>query len=261
MPKDPMVCGVMLTRDRPAMARRAVECFRAQTYQNKRLLILDSSKLTANIGSFDGMAHVWMPEMTKARIGAFRNAANQSALGWCDAMIFAHFDDDDWSHPNRIAEQVALLQSSGKQCVGYRDMLFWNTDQSCVQHARERCSECGEDTISQGEAWLYSNPNTNYALGTSLCYWRWAWEARPFEDRNEGEDKHFILGLDTVGVTSLPIKLETGADLVMRGTDVVPRMIASIHAGNTSSAYGALNLPSWKRVPEWDAHCKGKMKL
>ena len=41
------------------------------------------------------------------------------------ADILVHLDDDDYSHPNRIAEQVVLLQSSGADCVGYREMLFW----------------------------------------------------------------------------------------------------------------------------------------
>src|SRR6266568_2655786 len=42
MPPDPTICAIMLTRDRPAMAARAVESFRRQTYERKRLLVVNS---------------------------------------------------------------------------------------------------------------------------------------------------------------------------------------------------------------------------
>jgi hypothetical protein len=39
---EPTVCCIMLTKDRPALAARAVRCFRQQTYERKRLLIVNS---------------------------------------------------------------------------------------------------------------------------------------------------------------------------------------------------------------------------
>ena len=170
--------------------------------------------------------------------------------------ILIHFDDDDWSHPERISEQVALLESSGADVVGYREMLLW----------RE----------GPGEAWIYSNPDPRYALGTSLCYWRKTWERKPFEATSNGEDTKFITGLNCVGKSSFPGEppetakrrgLPDGSTVMKYDIDE-PRMIARIHAGNTSNQY-AQNLLDisnrvkggpWRRVPEWDAYTRSIME-
>jgi len=176
-----------------------------------------------------------------------RNYAN-SLLTDCD--IVCHWDDDDWSHLNRIAEQVALLQATGADCVGYNEMLFW--DQRPGQ-------QDGIDALSA--AWLYSNPNPRYALGTSLCYWRKAWKARPFPDMQHGEDTEWLKGVRSHAVSTFDLMKPAGAD---------PRMIARIHAGNTSSGYDPAEmsrhnaLPAserqWSRVPAWDKVCREAME-
>jgi glycosyltransferase involved in cell wall biosynthesis len=203
---EPTVCGVLLyTPDRMPMARRIIE-------------------------SWTGPARlVSYPNDGGKTIGALRNEAN--ALARADILV--HFDSDDWSHPNRIAEQVALLQSSGADVVGYREMLFWRDD--------------------GGEAWLYSNKNPGYALGTSLCYWRRTWERKPFPATSYGEDLQFCTGLKVCGVPAFGCSGEAYHD---------PRMIARIHHGNTSTAYKPENMArasEWKRVPEWDQYCRSVM--
>jgi hypothetical protein len=159
-----------------------------------------------------------------------------------------HWDDDDWSHPNRIAEQVALLQATEADCVGYNEMLFW----------RERAPE------RPGESWLYSNQNPRYALGTSLCYWRLAWEARPFQDINHGEDTEWLKGVRCEAVSS-----GKPSSRAIYSADVIS-MIARIHSGNSSSAYNPREMaenagmpPSerqWSRVPAWDKVCREVME-
>ena len=53
---DPKVCAVLLTADRPEYARRAVECFRAQTYQNKRIVVFQEfSRATFEPEIFAGL--------------------------------------------------------------------------------------------------------------------------------------------------------------------------------------------------------------
>lgn len=212
------------------MAARAVRCFNAQTYRQKELLVYCTD-------DHDGYGHVATPWLTfrddrriglvasherqAFSIGALRNAANDQAGSM--AQVIIHWDDDDISHPNRIAEQVALLQSSGADCVGYREMLFWQAIAGQF---------CG--------AWLYRHSHQNYCLGTSLCYWRKAWENCKFPDTSVGEDLAFVQRVKALGVSAI---------------DDEPRMIATIHGGNTSSAYTAANMAKeeWKRAPEWDA--------
>jgi glycosyltransferase involved in cell wall biosynthesis len=237
---NPSVVAILLTADRPEMTRRAVECFRAQTYENKRLIIIDTGQsrndghvYIGRAGQKDRERLLWNPSAGET-IGELRNMAIRQSQRAVDICV--HWDSDDWSHPNRIAEQVALLQSSGADVVGYREMLFWND-------------------VSR-ETWLYSNPDPRYCLGTSLCYWRKTWERKPFEATSQGEDARFCAGLNCVGGL-------TFAGVYANGRCTLePRMIARIHAGNTSTGYTPENMrrAEWRRAPEWDAHCRRIME-
>jgi hypothetical protein len=219
---------MLMLPGREAFQHQAVRCFDSQTYTG-------------------GLRLLTLPADPARTIGAMRNYAN-SLLTDCD--IVCHWDDDDWSHENRIAEEVALLQATGADCVGYNEMLFW--DQRPGQ-------QNGIDALSA--AWLYSNPNPRYALGTSLCYWRRAWEARPFQDINHGEDTEWLKGVWCHAVSTFDLMKPAGAD---------PRMIARIHAGNSSSGYDPAEmarhnvLPAserqWSRVPAWDRVCREVME-
>ncbi len=241
------------------MARRAVECFRSQTYENKKLLIWETGgrRTFGYQWNLPDNEHVTedIPDFT---IGELRNRAN----GWMyasDADIMIHWDDDDWSHPNRIAEQVALLQASGKQVVGYRDMLFWRDGKEFLaQYSKE---DAGIEQLP-GKAWLYSNNDPRYCLGTSLCYWRSTWEHRPFADISRGEDKAWLREVDSLGVSSMLVR-NADSDGVSNvyHDQCKPRMIASIHSGNHVVYEPERHQHNWKRVPEWDQHCRETMAL
>jgi len=139
----------------------------------------------------------------KKPVGAIRNQlVEQTPAG----SVIAHFDHDDWSCPTRLEEQVALLQSSGASIVGYCDMPFYNVQTQRVT--------------------FYRQPNPRYALGTSLMYWRSAWERHPFIEVAGDEDSKFeqAVGFDKVHTQS---------------TLPGPRMVARIHPGNTSPKGGA----------------------
>lgn len=245
---------MMLTMPgREEYAKLATDAWDAQKYPNKWMLTLKCK-----------------PDAT---IGAMRNYA-VSLMSNTDIIV--HWDDDDWSHPNRIAEQVALLQSAGADCVGYNEMLFWR--EPCGAFIQPPASQgnwprCTEREFP-GEAWLYSNPNPRYALGTSLCYWRRAWEARPFPDLQHGEDTEWLKSVyvrseSANGIEFMPDekyrKIGGGG---VHGP--VPRMIARIHSGNSSSAYDPIEMArhnalprserQWSRVPEWDKVCRGAME-
>ena len=241
------------------MARQAVENFRAQTYANKRLLVYDTSAeeiewpedwyesddlclLESNCNSH---------HRTAKTIGYLRNRANL-ASGENDILI--HWDDDDWSHPDRISEQVRFLQSSGAGCVGYQEMLFWRTATEYTHADYEVGIKPHESR--RDEAWLYRHPSDRYALGTSLCYWASAWKQRPFRHIHVGEDKDWINGVDTRGVTSLGRMIGLGEF----DYSAEPRMIARIHSHNTTTLYrngemeknaASIN-PQWKRVVDRD---------
>lgn len=247
------VCAIMLANGREAMVRRAVKSFQSQTYPAKELLIWDTGELnedhdTTGDGSGQVM-HIPAPayRTPNPTIGALRNEAlhffDDDDAGKAPDIII-HWDSDDWSHPNRIAEQVALLESSGKQVVGYKDLLFWDSTPGQF---------CG--------AWLWKNDLA--FCGTSLCYYREAWERVKFTDapRNgqaTSEYEHWKQAHPFLVVSSLVCDIN---DLT-RTTTIKPRMIGAIHGANTMSyERNERNGMTWKRVPDWDKHCREVMAL
>tara|TARA_R110000868_G_scaffold387731_1_gene656388 strand:- start:224 stop:904 length:681 start_codon:yes stop_codon:yes gene_type:complete len=221
-------CVMLMSPGREVFQHQAVACYNSQTYTG-------------------GLRLLTLPADPARTIGAMRNYAN-SLLTDCD--IVCHWDDDDWSHEDRIAEQVALLKATAADCVGYNKMLFW--DQRPGQ-------QDGMDALSA--AWRYGNPNPRYALGTSLCYWRKAWEARPFPDLQHGEDTEWLKRVNCYAISAVPVYVRCPDD---------PPMIARIHSGNSSSAYDRAEmvrhneLPAaerqWVRAWGYDNFCREVME-
>ena len=124
--------------------------------------------------------------------------------------------------------------------MGYDELLFWR----------------GAMAGALGEAWLYRAPHGT-APGTSLCFWRKSWERKPFPDlpriiagKNVGtsEDVEWLKGLNLATMTSF---------CTSRPADG-PRLIATIHRGNTMPYDNLEGSSSWRRVPEWDSYCQEK---
>jgi hypothetical protein len=281
---EPLVVCVMLTRDRHAMAMRAVEAFRAQTYANRRLLIYNTGGPPLN--TFCQHVHERIatrrcnPDgsecgpFERETIGELRNFANQTRLA-TEADILIHWDDDDLSHPNRISEQVALLQSSGKECVGYREVLFWDSRPAVWKLERNDPSGYPAAGGFVNEAWLYSNRDSRYCIGASLCYWRRVWERRPFEalpKNREGltEDNAWLRGVDSLGISSMAelpadLRSEYRQEVATEIKRFQPRLICSIHGANSQpydiEATIARGATEWRRVPEWDGFCRDFMSF
>ena len=202
----------MLTREdeRRASRERAIRAFSSQSYEHRILVTFCSN-----------------PD-DKRTIGELRNAANTKAV-LAGAKIIMHWDDDDWSHHDRVACQVAFLQKTMAAAVGYNEMLFW------------RSLEPG-----YGEAWRYKDVRDSYVLGTSLCYWSDTWTRKPFQALpaargGTGEDSQWIRSMD----------VRASSGIVYQ-----PLLIACIHGGN-SMPYAIEEMTArgdnhWKQTPEWD---------
>ncbi len=265
---DPRVVAVMLTRDRPEMAARAIASFHAQTYENKRLLVLDTTparQVTVSVTARDGdVTAMFAPQMSSYKVGDLRNHANDMAAD-LGADLICHWDSDDWSHPRRIAEQVKLLQETRADAVGYREGVFWDTRERPVQrlvggvpaipiHAGTG-QLCRGMELQIGGAWLYSAPVlSGNAIGASLMYTVAAWRKWPFlPDTSQGEEHRLITECSGEWVSSVSTR---------QGEE--PRMIYGIHGGNTSQAYDLERMrqdDQWTRVPQMDAVCAERMRL
>jgi Glycosyl transferase family 2 len=251
VPIDPLVACVCLVKGRPEMVKRAVASFCGQTYERKALLLWltdEGSGSSALISGLTKLHPCILAVMNRDRgltIGALRNEAAAWLMEWQNGPdIIAHWDSDDWSHPERLTEQVTWLQSSGAQVVGYNECLFWQEQEQ--------------------QAFLYTRTNPRIAVGTSLLYWAGVWKQNHFPDLPT-PGQPWSLSEDCSWMQQPQINLKSVSSI--RAGEVAitaPRMIASIHGANTyAEHYRAMvkQGADLKRVPQWDHYCMEMMKL
>lgn len=208
----------MLTADRHAMAERAIRAFEQQTYRNRMLYILDNGveRQPGVTWRFTWTKLDYIPELKGRPLFQLMNEVTERALAaFPDATLVAKWDSDDWSHPERLSEQVKIIQPGDYMVTGYNSMPLLH---------------------DSGEVYEYSNPSTRYAVGTSLLYRREAWEQHHFPDTRklnapEGRRNERGGGSDTQWVMHWGAKGQVNA-VDSTGPDGVPRMVASLHSGN-----------------------------
>lgn len=190
---EPLVTAICLTRNRRQWLPLAIRYFQAQTYPSRELLILaDGENVSDLIPDDPQIRLVEVPIGLK--IGAKRNLGCELARG----EIICHWDDDDFSAPQRIAMQVARLLESGKSVAGYSPMYFQDS----------------------ARVWWKCQAFGPRVIGTSLMYRKGWWAARRFPDKQIGEENGFI----TEALYHKEIVSDEAGLL----------MAATIHDGNTS---------------------------
>lgn len=166
----PLVSCVLPTKNRARFIPQAIRCYQAQTYPHKELLIIDNG-----LDGTEALIPRDDPSIRYYRItgshvtGYMRNVCGHYAQG----EILCHFDSDDWSAPERVADQVARLGVTGV-VTGYHAMLFYD----------ERDGRCYH--------WQTHTVPIAYVLGTSLCYRREWWQRHRFQTVLIGEDVLFF---------------------------------------------------------------------
>jgi len=146
-----------------------VGSFLSQTWPNKELIIIDDGD--DNIADLlplnCGLIRYYRPR-GKRNIPVKRNLCAEQANG----KLIAHFDDDDWSAPERLDIQFRMLTASKARITGFRNLLFW-------------------DQINR-KGWKYMGAE-GYACGTSFFYTKDFWKDTPFkEDVPLGSDNEMI---------------------------------------------------------------------
>jgi len=89
-----------------------------------------------------------------------------------DGEIICHWDDDDWSSPIRMEQQVEALLHSRKSVTGFHSMMFYD-------EIRRR-------------VWHYQGP-LDWVVGSSLCYLKSYWADDPFPTISVGQDTYMVL--------------------------------------------------------------------
>ncbi len=131
-----------------------------------------------------------------ATIGEKRNLG----CSLIDTDLIAHWDDDDWYGPERLADQIARLLQAGKSVTGYRTAEFRQP--------------------STGKRWIYQSGDASFGIGASLLFRRDWWQAHPFPPLQIAEDNAFVNEARDVG------------QIVV--ADAHQHFAVTIHPGNTS---------------------------
>jgi glycosyltransferase involved in cell wall biosynthesis len=164
----PLVSCVMPTWNRRKFIPAAVDCWQRQTYPNLELVILDDGEEPIEDLIPEDPRIRYSFENHRMLTGTKRNRVNELSRG----EIICHFDDDDWSAADRVADQVARLRESGKPVTGYSALYFWD--------------------VVHGQPLRYRASISGYVCGTTLCYTREFWTGRRFRDKQEASDNDFV---------------------------------------------------------------------
>lgn len=199
-----LISCIMVTRGRPEWAPRSVDCWRRQTYRSTELVIIDDADDPSflHAPTEADIRHVSLSD--RRSIGAKRNIACELAAG----SVIAVWDDDDWSAPERLADQIGRLDPAN--LTGYHSMRF---------------------TLGRDELWEYRG-QPDYALGTSLMFRKDWWERNRFPDMQVQEDYSLVSA--------------ARAQNTLKSAPAGNLMTATIHPRNTSPRQ--LDKLPWRRI-------------
>jgi glycosyltransferase involved in cell wall biosynthesis len=123
--RRPLISCIMASRGRPYPARLAIDCYRRQSYAPRELIIAtaaEDGRLGAEIAAIGDPSIRLLQVKSGATVGGLRNAAIAASSG----QLLAIWDDDDLSHPERLAVQhQAMLASKAQGCFLARVLLWW----------------------------------------------------------------------------------------------------------------------------------------
>jgi glycosyltransferase involved in cell wall biosynthesis len=210
-----MVSCIMPTANRERFARQAIRYFERQDYPNCELIVVDDGAASIEkivAPDHPGIRYLRLPQ--RRRIGTKRNIAVEAARG----ELIAHWDDDDWMAPDRLARQVGALLDSDADICGLRDLYFYD--------------------CQAGRLWLYTYPRDQrfWLAGGSLLYRKSLWARCRFPDAQIGEDALFLWRMPRPRSVTM---------------DDNRFYVATIHANNTAPKLR--RPPAWSAMDHLDA--------
>ncbi len=134
----PLVSCMMVSRTgRFELARTAINCFRAQTYSNRELLIV-TEQLDPALAQFidqlqDNRLRVVETGTSSPTLGDLRNAAVDASRG----QFVCQWDDDDLHAPERLDRQLAAIRNANADaCLLQRWTIWWPNQQRLAVSTR-----------------------------------------------------------------------------------------------------------------------------
>lgn len=112
---DSLISCLCITHNRVPMLRRAVRCFLAQTWARRELVVLHEDTDRATRDFMASLTHPMIrthvvPASPHITLGGKRRISIEVARG----HYVATWDDDDWSAPTRLQQQIEGMRSVGR---------------------------------------------------------------------------------------------------------------------------------------------------
>lgn len=126
MNDNPLISCLCITRGRTKLLGRAVQSFRDQTYPNKELVLLYESgdgETAEYVRALEdrNLILVELPSSEGFNLGRLRNRS----LEECSGEFFCQWDDDDWSHRDRLSFQMDVIKASGlPACLLFHWLMY-----------------------------------------------------------------------------------------------------------------------------------------
>lgn len=126
---SPLISCLMVTAGRADLAERAVQCFAAQTWPRRELVIVDDGAddyepMLARYRDRATIRYQRIAPQPGRLLGALRNLSLDLAAGDCCTQ----WDDDEWYHPERLARQMAARSGANGASVLRYTLMHVNVE-------------------------------------------------------------------------------------------------------------------------------------
>ncbi len=154
----PLISCLCVTRGRVSLLKRAIDCFQAQTYARKELIVvsesddLETNELLRQLNIKEIRHHV-APIDPKQSLGDLRNLSIKIAKG----QFICQWDDDDWYHPQRLSKQLNSALQQQKPASILPRWLIHHRESNKIYCSNIRLWEgsllCRKDILPAGDAY------------------------------------------------------------------------------------------------------------
>ena len=230
MSATPVASVICPTADRPDMLLKAVRCFLDQDFYASEMIILDDGEVPSVLPYNSRVKYVRV-EGGKHPVGTKRNQCCEIARG----TIITHFDDDDWSAPQRLREQIKRLDNVA--VTGYNSIAFFNVEKKWAA-IWKGCKQAGAGYSYRKDFWK-DHKFESWTGGEDCAFYEAAVKAEQF-DCVEGHtrlvctrhDNNTWYAGDMVsrGFTRIPTTALPPAFLITQGIPILPITVSVLHA-------------------------------
>jgi len=160
----PLISCICVTHGKPALLNKAINCFTAQTYPNKELVLLyeeediETAEYIRGLEKSTQIKVICVDRKEKCRLGELRNIAIRAA----DGEFICQWDDDDWYHSGRLAYNYKAAVGSGYAgCI----MNQWLVFDALTRNAYVSNKRPWEGSIFCRRAYLVKEKYDNISIG------------------------------------------------------------------------------------------------